>query len=299
MNKRQLQRSENMFQIITDACCDLPADLLDKYKVAYIPMFVELDGKEYTDDLGKTFDDAWFLDQLKENKHPNTSQINVGRYMEFLEPYAKKSIPVLYVGFSSGLSGSYESSLNAIKLLKEKYPDFEVNSFDTKTASLGQGMFVMEASRLQKEGKTLKETVEWLDKYKTFLRSWFTVDDLKHLVHGGRVSKAQAAIGGLLNIKPILNVDEKGRLQSVDKVHGRKKALQRMVDETVTGVDLSIVPRFYVAYSGDEKALNKVIQQLEQQYPKTPITYYPLGPTISSHTGYGCIAVFSMGSKGK
>ncbi|KFN93816.1 DegV family protein [Tetragenococcus muriaticus PMC-11-5] len=84
-----------MFQIITDACCDLPADLLDKYKVAYIPMFVELEGKEYRDDLGKTFDDAWFLDQLKENKHPNTSQINVGRYMEFLEPYAKKLYPCI------------------------------------------------------------------------------------------------------------------------------------------------------------------------------------------------------------
>lgn len=286
-----------MFQIITDACCDLPADLLDKYKVAYIPMLVELDSTEYTDDLGKTFDDAWFLTQLKENKHPSTSQINVGRYMEFLEPYAKKSIPVLYISFSSGLSGSYESSLNAIKLLKEEYPDFVANSFDTKTASLGQGMLVMEAVRLQKEGKTLEETVQWLEKHKAYLRSWFTVDDLKHLVHGGRVTKAQAAIGGLLNIKPILNVDENGQLQNVDKVHGRKKALQRMVDETVSQVDLTIVNRFYVAYSGDEKALDKVIQQLNQLYPKTPVTHYPLGPTISSHTGYGCIAVFSMGNK--
>lgn len=286
-----------MFQIITDACCDLPANLLDKYKVTYIPMFIELEGKEYTDDLGKTFDDNWFLTQLKENKHPNTSQINVGRYIEFLEPYAKNSIPVLYISFSSGLSGSYESSLNAIKLIKEKYPNFVVTSLDTKTASLGQGMLVMEAVRLQKAGKTLEETVQWLEKNKMHLRSWFTVDDLKHLVHGGRVSKTQAAIGGLLNIKPILNVDENGQLQNVDKVHGRKKALQRMVDETVTGVDLSLVNHFYVAYSGDKKALDKVIQQLKQLFPKTPVTYYPLGPTISSHTGYGCIAVFSMGSR--
>ncbi|AYW46318.1 DegV family protein [Tetragenococcus koreensis] len=284
-----------MFQIVTDACCDLPADLLDKYKVAYIPMFVELDGEEYTDDLGKTFDNSWFLEQLKENKQPTTSQINVGRYMSFLRSYAKKNIPVLYIAFSSGLSGSYESSLTAIEQLKEEYPDFTVTSFDTKTASLGQGMLVMEAVRLQKAGKTLEETVQWLTKYKMCLHSWFTVDDLKHLVHGGRITKTQAAIGGLLNIKPILNVDEKGRLQNVDKVHGRKKALQRLVNETSTRADLSIVDHFYIAYSGDEEALNKVVQQLNQRHPKTPITYFPLGPTIASHTGYGCIAVFSMG----
>ncbi|MDN6204126.1 MAG: DegV family protein [Tetragenococcus halophilus] len=284
-----------MFQIITDACCDLSADLLDKDKIAYIPMFVELEGKEYTDDLGRTFDNSWFLDQLKENKHPKTAQINVGRYMDFFRPYAKKGISILYVGFSSGLSGSYESSLNAIELLKEEYPDFTVTSFDTKTASLGLGMLVMEAARLQKEGRTLEETVQWLDICKEHLRSWFTVDDLKHLVHGGRVTKAQAAIGGLLNIKPILNVDEKGQLQSVDKVHGRKKALQRMVDETIEDLDLSIVNHFYIAYSGDEKALERVSKQLKQHYPETPIIPFPLGPTIASHTGYGCVALFSTG----
>lgn len=284
-----------MFQIVTDACCDLPADLLDKYKVAYIPMFVELDGKEYTDDLGKTFDDSWFLAQLKENKQPTTTQINVGRYMDFLRPYAQKEIPVLYIAFSSGLSGSYESSLMAVKQLQEEYPDFTITSFDTKTASLGQGMLVMEAIRLQEEGNSLAETTHWLDKYKMSLRSWFTVDDLKHLVHGGRVTKTQAAIGGLLSIKPILNVNEKGQLQNVDKVHGRKKALKRMVDETVTGVDLTIVDHFYIAYSGDKQAADSVAQQLKQHYPQTPISCFPLGPTIASHTGYGCLAVFSMG----
>lgn len=284
-----------MFQIITDACCDLPAKVLDQANVDYIPMFLDLEGKEYIDDLGQTFDYAWFLECLKENKQPTTSQINVGRYMEFFRPYAEKGIPVLYVGFSSGLSGSYSSSLQAIELLKEEYPAAEIYSVDTQAASLGEGMLVMETVALRDAGKSITEIVEWLETNKRHLRSWVTVNDLKQLERGGRISKAAAAIGGLLNVKPIIHIDTEGKLQNVDKIRGRNKAIQKLVTETETDIDLSIVNALYVAHSGDDEIVEKLVAQLEEKYPETPVNRFPLGPTIASHTGYGCIALFSMG----
>ena len=284
-----------MFQIITDACCDVPAAVLDQEKIAYIPMTLELEGKEYIDDLGQTFDYQWFLECLKEYKQPATTQINIGQYAEQFRPYVEQGIPLLYVGFSSGLSGSYNSSLQAVALLKEEYENVEIYCVDTKNASLGTGMFVMQAAALQKAGKSIEETVAWLEQYKMHLRSWVTVNDLKHLERGGRISKAAAAVGSLLSVKPIIYVDTEGHLENVGKVRGRNKALNKIVEETKNELDLSLINHFYVAHSGDDEAVNKVIQQLKDAYPDTPITQFPLGPTIASHTGYGCIALFSMG----
>lgn len=286
-----------MFQLITDACCDLPATVLDQEKVAYIPMMLDLDGKEYVDDLGQTFDYSWFLEQLKQNKQPTTSQINVGRFMEHFRPYAEKGIPLLYIGFSSGLSGSYNSSLQAVDLLKEEYPEAIIHCVDTKAASLGVGMLVMHAAAMQQAGKSLDEIVAWLETYQSHLRSWVTVDDLKHLERGGRISKAAAVMGGLLNVKPIIHVDAEGRLQNVDKVRGRNKAIQKIIQETQNDIDLSILNHLYIAHTGDDATVAKVATQLQELYPDTPITQFPLGPTIASHTGYGCIALFSMGTK--
>ncbi|KAF1304039.1 DegV family protein [Enterococcus saccharolyticus] len=286
-----------MFQLITDACCDLPATVLDQEKVAYIPMMLDLDGKEYVDDLGQTFDYSWFLEQLKQNKQPTTSQINVGRFMEHFRPYAEKGIPLLYIGFSSGLSGSYNSSLQAVDLLKEEYPEAMIHCVDTKAASLGVGMLVMHAAAMQQAGKSLDEIVAWLETYQSHLRSWVTVDDLKHLERGGRISKAAAVMGGLLNVKPIIHVDAEGRLQNVDKVRGRNKAIQKIIQETQNDIDLSILNHLYIAHTGDDATVAKVATQLQELYPDTPITQFPLGPTIASHTGYGCIALFSMGTK--
>lgn len=286
-----------MFQLLTDACCDLPAKVLDEVNVAYIPMMIDLEGKEYLDDLGQTFDYPWFLERLKENQQPTTSQINIGRYMEYFRPYVEKGIPVVYVAFSSGLSGSYSSSLQAVELLKEEYPEAEIYCVDTKAASLGEGMLVMQAATLQKEGKTALETVEWLETYKGHLRSWVTVNDLKHLERGGRISKTAAAIGSLLTVKPIINVDAEGKLQNVEKVRGRHKAIQKIINETKTDIDLGLVNHLYIAHSGDDEVVINLVEELKTIYPETPVTRFPLGPTIASHTGYGCIALFSMGTK--
>ncbi|HCD5876879.1 TPA: DegV family protein, partial [Enterococcus faecium] len=184
-----------MYQIVTDSCCDLPYHVLAKEKVDFLSMNLQLNDQELVDDLGKTFNYDRYMNQLKNGAMPTTSQINVGRYLEFFRSYAEKQIPVLYVAFSSGLSGSYSSALQAVELLKEEYEDPEIYVFDTKAASIGEGLLVLEAVRLKKEGKSIEETLEWLESNYLKVHSWVTVDDLKYLERGGRISKASATLG--------------------------------------------------------------------------------------------------------
>lgn len=284
-----------MYQIITDSCCDLPYEVLEEHNIAFIPMFINLDGKEYVDDLGKTFNQENFLEKIKDGGQPSTTQINVGRYLEYFKEYADKKIPLLYVAFSSGLSGSYNSACQAIEMLKEEYDEVPIYVIDSKAASLGEGIFVLEADRLRKDGKTIEATVDWLEENKGKVHSWVTVNDLKHLERGGRISKTAAALGGLLNVKPIINVSPEGKLQNVDKVRGRNKALKTVVEETMKTIVAPLSQTVYIAYAGDKEAAEKVKVQLLETKNVKAVICYPLGPTIASHTGYGCVAVFSMG----
>lgn len=199
------------------------------------------------------------------------------------------------MAFSSGLSGSYSSALQAVELLKEEYEDPEIYVFDTKAASIGEGLLVLEAVRLKKEGKSIEETLEWLESNYLKVHSWVTVDDLKYLERGGRISKASATLGSLLSVKPIITVDKEGRLTNVDKVRGRNKSIQTIVNETVKTIVAPLDQIVYVAYAGDLESAEKAKRLLEEQIKMKDVKLYPLGPTIASHTGYGCIAIFSMG----
>ena len=215
-----------MYQIVTDSCCDLPYQVLQAAKVDYLSMKIQLDEEELVDDLGKTFNYDHYMEQLRNGATPTTSQINVGQYLEFFRPYVEQNIPILYVAFSSALSGSYSSALQAVELLKEEYPDPQVKVFDTKAASVGEGLLVLEAVRLKNEGKTLEENLEWLENNYLKVHSWVTVDDLKHLERGGRISKTSATLGSILNVKPIITVDQEGRLTNISKVRGRNKSIR-------------------------------------------------------------------------
>ena len=259
-----------MYQIITDSCCDLPAKRLAELGVQYISMTIELDGKEYIDDMGEQFDAIWFLEKLKENAQPTTSQINVGRYVEFFRPYVESHTPILYLGFSSGMSGSFQSAVQAVAILKEDYPQAEILLIDTKSASLGEGFLVAEAAKRQQEGWPLYEVSQWVEEHKLSLDSWVTVDDLRHLERGGRISKT-AAIGGLLNVKPIITVDTEGKLKNIDKVRGRNKSIQKIVDKTVANLRESQIEIVYLANSGDDEAAEKVIRLLKEQVPTLAI----------------------------
>ncbi|WP_368250439.1 DegV family protein [Enterococcus sp. 2201sp1_2201st1_B8_2201SCRN_220225] len=286
-----------MYQIVTDSCCDVPYQLLKEKDVAFIPMIVNINGQEFLDDLGETFDYEQFLQSLKDKQQPTTSQINVGRYIEFFKPYCEKNEPVVYLCFTSGMSGSYNSALQAVDILKEDYPNADIQVVDTLAASMGEGFIVLEAAKRKLAGASKEEVVQWVNDHKLNLQSWVTVDDLSHLYRGGRLSRTEAAMGGLLNIKPIIHVDAKGTLQNVGKVRGRNKALLKVVEETVNHLVSTENQTVYVAYSGDLEAAEKVMGMLKEKIEITDSGIFPLGPTIASHTGLGCIAIFTFGQE--
>lgn len=285
------------FKLMTDSCCDLPYTYLEANDVDFISMTIQLNGKELVDDLGKTFDYDWFLQEIKTGGMPTTSQVNVGRYIEFFRPFVEKKISILYLAFSSGLSGSYQSAMQAVDILKEEYNDAEIYVIDTKAASLGEGLLVSEAIQLKVDGHSLEDILLWLSENKMTVHSWVTVDDLKHLERGGRISKAAAAIGGLMSVKPIIVVDKQGKLQNVGKVRGRSKALKKLADETVKEMIEPLKQTVFIAYAGDLKSAERVKTLIEEKIQVKEICLYPLGPTITSHTGNGCVAVFSRGEK--
>ncbi len=285
------------YQLVTDSCCDLPYTYLKEKDVPFISMSIQIDGKEYIDDLGKTFNYEAFLQEIKNGSMPTTSQVNVGRYSEFFRTFVEQGIPVVYLAFSSGLSGSYQSAVQAVALLKEEYEAVEIYVIDTKAASLGQGMLVREAIRLKEAGHSVAEVVAFIEDKKMNVHSWVMVDDLKHLERGGRISKTAAAIGGLINIKPIIRVDVEGKLQAVGKARGRNKALSKVAAETVQGLVNPTEQTLLIAYAGTKEDAEKVQEMILKDSPVKDILLYPLGPTITSHTGYGCIAVFSFGNK--
>jgi DegV family protein with EDD domain len=283
------------FDLLVDSCCDLPFDYLKENNVEFVSMIINLNYKEYVDDLGKTFDYNWFMDQLKLGEMPSTSQINIGAYSEVFKKYINSEVPLLYVAFSSELSGSQRNAYSALRLLEEENESVNVKIIDSKAASLGEGLLVKEMIKQRADGKTIDEAINWLENNINRVHSWVTVNDLNHLERGGRISKTSAAIGSLVKIKPIINVDKNGKLVNVGKTRGRNKSLEKIVSETKRTIENSEEQTLLVAYAGDLEAAEHVKELIEKNIPVKGIELLPMGPTIASHTGYGAIAIFSYG----
>lgn len=283
------------FDLLVDSCCDLPFDYLKENNVELVSMIINLNYKEYVDDLGKTFDYNWFMDQLKLGEMPSTSQINIGAYSEVFKKYINSEIPLLYVAFSSELSGSQRNAYSALRLLEEENESVNIKIIDSKAASLGEGLLVKEMIKQRADGKTIDEAINWLENNINRVHSWVAVNDLNHLERGGRISKTSAAIGSLVKIKPIINVDKNGKLVNVGKTRGRNKSLEKIVSETKRTIENSEEQTLLVAYAGDLEAAEHVKELIEKNIPIKGIELLPMGPTIASHTGYGAIAIFSYG----
>lgn len=283
------------FDLLVDSCCDLPFDYLKENNVELVSMIINLNYKEYVDDLGKTFDYNWFMDQLKLGEMPSTSQINIGAYSEMFKKYINSEKPLLYVAFSSELSGSQRNAYSALRLLEEENESVNVKIIDSKAASLGEGLLVKEMIKQRADGKTIDEAINWLENNINRVHSWVTVNDLNHLERGGRISKTSAAIGSLVKIKPIINVDKNGKLVNVGKTRGRNKSLEKIVSETKRTIENSEDQTLLVAYAGDLEAAEHVKELIEKNIPVKGIELLQMGPTIASHTGYGAIAIFSYG----
>lgn len=286
-----------MYQILTDSCCDIPYQVLKENQVDFISMHVDVAGKELVDDLGKDFVIDDFYEEIKQGAMPTTSQVNVGRYVEFFKQYASQQVSVLYICFSSGLSGSYQSAIQAVELVKEELPEAQIHVFDSLAASGGEGLMVYEAAKRQQAGMSLADQLTWLEENRLTYQHWVTVDDLNHLQRGGRISKTSAVLGGLMNIKPIIYVDPAGKLEVTEKVRGRKKALQLLADRIVTATQEPSEQSIFITNSAAKAEAEELKTLIEQKIQPKEIRIFPLGPTIASHTGLGCVAVFTRGKR--
>lgn len=278
-------------KIITDSACDLTPQLLRELGVDFVPILVHLEKEEFLDGINLMPEEM--LRQMREGKVFKTSQIPPSVFRaKFLE-YAQAGEKCVYIAFSSGLSGTYNSALIAKEEVLEEYPDFELEIIDTKCASVGFGLVVYKAAHMAKEGKTMEEIVEAVKFNSQHMEHIFTVDDLEYLFRGGRVSKSAAFIGGLLNIKPILHVAD-GKLIPIEKVRGRNKALKRMIEIVKErGVDLEN-QLIGINHGDDLEGANKLMQLLELELGCKEFLTSCIGCAVGAHSGPGTLSIFFL-----
>ena len=281
------------YQIITDSCCDFTEAQYKEYDVVSVPLTVTYNGENH-ENFSRPEDVKAFYDQLRTGVMATTAAVNPDGWANAMEPALKAGRDVLVLAFSSGLSTTYQSAVIAAKELQEVYPDRTIRVVDTLCAALGQGLLVWYAAQKRDEGMTIDELTAWVEANKLNICHWVTVDDLSHLKRGGRISATTAIVGTMLNIKPIIFVDNDGHLINTAKVRGRKTAMEYLVKKMQeTGTEQDTV---FIAHGDcpeDAAALEALVK--EKCGVKNVITGY-VGPVIGAHTGPGVLVLFFMGS---
>ena len=283
------------YVITTDNNSDLPEKYLKDHGVGCMYLSYSMDGKNYTH--GNFLPEHEFYEAMRNGSMPTTAQVNPENAKALLEPYLKEGKDILHIAFSSALSGTYNSSRIAAEELMEEYPDRRIIVVDSLSASLGQGLLVWLAQQKKELGQTLEDVADWVEKNKLKMVHLFTVDDLNHLYRGGRVSRTTAIVGSMLNIKPVLHVDNEGKLTAIGKVRGRKKALQELVklmDEKIGsfGADCDTI---FISHGDCEQDAQYVAAKVKEKYNIKNIIINQVGATIGAHSGPGTMALFFVG----
>ncbi len=286
------------YVIITDSTTDLTEELINELDITVIPMEFNIDGKvylNYSDERDISYKE--FYDFLRNGKNSTTSLINTATFTELFEPILEDGKDILYIAFSSGLSGTYNSSCVAAQMLSEKYTDSKIYTVDSLSASMGEGLLVYHAAKNKKEGMNIDELKDWVENNKLNLCHWFTVDDLHHLKRGGRLSSAAAIVGTMLNIKPVLNVDNEGHLIPVEKVRGRKlsiTAMLKMMEKTAINPEEQTI---FISHGDCLEEAEFLANLVKEKLNVKDIKMNYIGPVIGSHSGPGTIALFFLGTE--
>lgn len=283
--------------ILTDSSCDLSAEMADKLGLNVLPLCVDIDGNVYHNYLDeREISFKAFYEKLRTKCPTKTSAVNVGQFEEVMEPMLAAGKDILYLAFSSGLSGTYNASLIAIEELSAKYPERKIYAVDTLAASGGQGMLCYYACLEKEKGKTIEEVRDYVEENKLKMCHWFTIDDLMFLKRGGRVSAATAVVGSMLSIKPVLHVDDEGRLVSMSKARGRKAAIRALADEAEkTGVNLKDQVIF-ITHGDCAEDAEYLADIMRTRFGVKEVVINYIGPVIGSHAGPGTIALFFWGT---
>lgn len=276
-------------KIITDSAADLPKDLLQTYDIEVIPLRVyDEQEKEFFD--GVTLDPIDLLRNMREGKVYKTSLPSLEKIQEVFTTYAKQDITCIYLAFSSELSGTYQSSVLVKEEVKEAYPNSSLEIIDTKCVSIGLGLVVIEAAKMAQDGETKEEILNRIAFLTKHMEHIFTVADLQYLVRGGRLSKVAGFIGGLLNIKPILNVED-GKLIPLEKIRGRKKVFQRIVEIMETrGKDLKN-QTIGISHGDDLESVDVLKEMITEKFGCKVFVVNSIGAAIGAHAGPGTLAI--------
>ena len=286
----------NNYTIITDSSCDLPDSLVKELELEVLPLAFIMDGKTYRNyPDNREMAPKDFYNKQREGSMATTNAVNVGEAADAMEDVLKRGEDVLVLAFSSGLSTTCNSFQIAAGDLAEQYPDRKIFVVDTLCASLGQGMFVYQAARLRQAGRSIEEVRDWAEQNKLNQCHWFTVNDLFFLKKGGRVSAATAVVGTMLQIKPVMHVDNEGHLIKVDTARGRKASLNALVDKVGELADNPAAQTMFISNSDCQEDAQYVADQIKARYGTEEIIINSIGPVIGAHTGPGCVALFFTG----
>jgi DegV family protein with EDD domain len=286
------------FEIVTDSAANLPEEMIEQYNLHVLSLSFLVDDDEfYSYEKGKTTDLSQFYQMMRDKKDIRTSLVNIEDAMNLCGDILKEGKNLLYIGFSSGLSGTFQSVSLALQDLKELYPNQKIYYVDTLAAALGEGLLVHMAADLKAQGKPIEEVYQWVIDNRLKLCHWFTVDDLFFLKRGGRVSATSAVIGTALNIKPVMHVDNEGHLIVMEKVRGRKKALDSLIshmDETVIDPENQWV---YISHGDCIEDAEYVAKNVKEKFNVRNVLVRILDPVIGAHSGPGTVALFFTGNK--
>lgn len=287
----------NDFAVVTDSSCDLSAEMAQELDLTVLPLSFTIGGKEHLNYLdGRELPIHEYYERLRTGEPAQTSAVNVDSFVGAIEPLLKAGKDVLVAAFSSGLSNTCNAARMACEELAKKYPERKVVCVDTLCASLGQGMLIYYAVQKKCEGKSLEEVRNWIEENRLHLCHWFTVDDLNHLKRGGRISPATAFIGGMLNFKPVMHVDDEGHLAPVGKVRGRKTSLDALVDhmeETATEPKEQTV---FLSHGDTPEDAEYVASEVKRRLGVKRVVINTIGPVIGTHSGPGTMALFFFGT---
>ena len=285
------------YVFMTDSDSDLPYRLKVAYDIPVVYMPYSLDGKEYYDDLGQSIDHKTYYDKMRAGAVPVTASLNQAAYEEIFEPIFADGKDILFIAFSSKMSSTIVAMHSALEELKEKYPARKYRVVDTLSISAPQTILVIKAHRLYMEGKSMDEVADWVEANRMRTQAWVTVDDLKYLKRGGRIKPVAAAMGTMLNIKPIIIESRDGLMVSVDKVRGRHKALSYLAEKTAENIEDPQEAETIIIHADAPEDAAQLKERVEQLIPGIEIAIENVGPVIGAHCGPGTLAICFFGKE--
>lgn len=285
------------YKIITDSTTDLTQKMIDELELEVVSLRFTIDGKTYRDKADQSeMPTKTFYAKLRDGNSSTTSQINADEFTSVFEPVLESGEDMLYIAFSSGLSGTYQSACIARDDLKEKYPERKIYVFDSLCASMGEGLLAYHAALMKRAGTDIDSLYKWLGENALKLCHWFTVGDLNHLKRGGRISTTAALVGTMLGIKPVLHVDDEGHLIPVSKVRGRRQSLDALVQKMEETAIHPGEQTVFISHGDCLEDAEYVAEQVRAKFGVKNVQINFVGPVIGAHSGPGTVALFFFGT---